>query len=402
MDNLKNAIASICTFDVKDDPVLKAFARFSGKSQKKAFEAYGEICNSLLISGRSLSQYLHDMLIFSDSEFIARCAKAPTELQKRAVECDLHTIEHISQYSSEKLKSMLEERYDNLLFHQLPDYEAGKFSYTVDYFLGFAAKHGSGIFAQYKAFSFSGGELHPIENTDPIRLSDLKNYEAQRDQVVENTICFLNGKPAQNALLYGDRGTGKSSTVKAILNEFDDLRMVELSKNDIAGLPALFKLLRNNPLRFIITIDDLTFAESDERFGILKAALEGSLSARPENILIYATTNRRKIIKETSAERSGDDISRSDAIDESMSLADRFGLYVTFSSPNKAVYLDIVKKLADDVNITIPEEELFAAAERFAIRKSGRSPRVARQFVDQLSARIALGMERSPDKRSVI
>ncbi len=393
MDTLKNATAAICTFNVKGDPLMKAFARLCGKSKKKAFEAYGELCGILLMSGKTLSQYLHDMIIYSDSEFIAKCSRECSELQKSAIECDLETITYLSKFTSKKLKKLLEERFDSKQFGRLPDYECGEFSYTAEYFLEFAAKHGNGMFAQYKAFSFVGGKLDPIETIDPIRLTDLKNYEAQREQVVENTICFLNGKPAQNALLYGDRGTGKSSTVKAILNEFDELRMVELPKNEITGLPALFKMLKDIPLRFIVTIDDLTFSESDERFGILKAALEGSISARPDNILIYATTNRRKIIKETSAERSGDEISRSDAIDESMSLADRFGLYVTFSSPNKAVYLDIVKKLADDMDITIPEEELFAAAERFAIRKSGRSPRVARQFVDQLSARIALGME---------
>ena len=393
MDNIKNAVAAICTFDVKDDAVLKAFSKFSGSSEVECFEAYGEICRQLLISGRTLGEYLHDMLVYSESEFIAKCAAAPSELQKKAIECDLHTIEFLSQYSAEKLKSMLSDRFDNLLFHSLPDFEQGEFNYTADYFLDFAATHGSGMFARYKAFSFDGNELLPVENTDPIRLSDLKNYKAQRDQVVENTVCFVNRKPAQNVLLYGDRGTGKSSTVKAILNEFDGLRMVEVSKNDVAGLPKLFRMLKNNPLRFIVTIDDLTFAENDDRFGILKAALEGSLSARPENILIYATTNRRKIVKETSAERSGEEISRSDAIDESMSLADRFGLFVTFGKPNKEVYLDIVKQLADDRKLSLPDEELFAAAERFALRRSGRSPRVARQFIDHVIGRIELGLD---------
>lgn len=234
------------------------------------------------------------------------------------------------------------------------------------------------------------GELRPIADTDKIRLTDLKNYEAQRQQVIDNTICFLRGKPAQNVLLYGERGTGKSSTVKAILNEYEELRMVEVSKNDVAMLPALFRKLRNIPLRFIVTIDDLAFVENDDRFGILKAALEGSLSAKPDNILIYATTNRRKIVRETAADR---EISGADAIDESMSLADRFGLFITFMKPDKQVFLDIVQKLAADKGLVVSAERLETVAERFALRHGGRSPRTARQFVDWLDGRISLDLE---------
>lgn len=392
MKNIINALNACCAFDIRHDPLVMAFSCIAHGCEASCCAGYGKICRILLSENKSLAQYLHDLLVYGRHEFMEKCAQNPTELQKKAVEFDLAAIRRLAGYGSDRLKALISDRCDSGLVKMLPDYEQGTFDYTADYFLDLAAKHGSGMFAKYRAFTLSGGELIPIESPDPIRLTDLKNYEAQRNRVVENTICFLNGRPAQNALLYGDRGTGKSCTVKAILNEFDGLRMVEVSKNEIEGLPALFKLLRNNPLRFIAVIDDLTFAENDDRFGVLKAALEGSLAARPENVLIYATTNRRKIIRETYAERS-EDISRSDAVDESMTLADRFGLYVTFGSPNREVYLDIVKKLAADANITIPEEELFAAAERFAIRKGGRSPRAARQFVDWLGARIELGME---------
>ncbi len=388
MNNFKQELAGICAFNVKNDALIKAFSALGGRSAAKNVEAYAKICAVLLTADKSLGEYLKDMLIFSDSPFISLTAENPTELRKKAVESDLRIIGRIAEYSSQRLKAELSEKYGDI-FAELPEYERGGFDYTAEYFIDFAAKNGSGIFAKYKAFSYCGG-LCPIENTDPVRFSDLKNYEAQRNQVVENTVCFLNGKPAQNVLLYGDRGTGKSSTVKAILNEFEGLRMVELSKNDVGELPALFRQLKHVPLKFIITIDDLTFSENDDRFGILKAALEGSLSARPDNILIYATTNRRKIIKETEFER---EIGGADAIDESMTLADRFGLFVTFSKPNKEVYLDIVRKLAADRGINIPEAELHAAAERFALKRGGRSPRIARQFTDWLYGRIEMGME---------
>lgn len=388
MDNFKHEIAGLCAFNVKEDKVLRAFSDLGGRSATRSIEAYSRICGTLLAADKSLGEYLKDMLLFSDSPLITLTAEDPTWLRRKAVECDLCIIGNIAGYSSQRLKEELSEKYGDM-FGALPDYEQGEFDCTANELIEFAARHGSGIFARYKAFSYRGG-LRPIENIDPIRLSDLKNYEAQRSQVVENTICFLNGKPAQNVLLYGDRGTGKSSTVKAILNEFEELRMIELSKSNVDELPELFRLLEHVPLKFIVTIDDLTFSENDDRFSILKAALEGFLSARPANILIYATTNRRKIIKETEFER---EIGGADAIDESMTLADRFGLFVTFSKPNKEVYLDIVGKLAADMGIDIPEEELFAAAERFALKRGGRSPRIARQFTDWLYGRIEMGMD---------
>ena len=169
--------------------------------------------------------------------------------------------------------------------------------------------------------------------------------------------------------------------------------MVELPKSEINGLPDLFGMLKDIPLHFIVTIDDLAFTEDDERFGVLKATLDGSLTARPDNVLIYSTTNRRKLIKESNGDRSVDDIGRSDAVDESMSLADRFGLFITFTQPNREIFFDIVRKLAEDREIDIDDSALTQAAERFALKRGGRSPRIARQFVDWLSSRIELGLD---------
>lgn len=390
MEKFKYLTAGICAFNVKNDPVIRGFSMLGGKSRSKSFEGYSMICRQLLTSGQTLSDYLHDMLKYSSSDFIAACAAAPTELQLNAVKCDVEAIRKLAVYSGKKLKAELCGLYDVAEFMALPDFEAGSFDYTAEYFLTSAAKNGCGIYAKNKAFRFEKGEIVPVEQPDPIRLSELKRYEVQRRQVVENTQCFLCGYPANNVLLYGDRGTGKSSTVKAILNEFEGLRMLELSKNDVAELPTIFGILKKQPLNFIILIDDLVFAENDDRFGALKAALEGSLAAKPDNVLIYATTNRRKIVKETDTER---DISSADAIDESMSLADRFGLFVTFGKPGKEEYLDIVRQIAADRGIDIPEERLAACAERFALKRGGRSPRIARQFIEWLSGRIQMGLD---------
>lgn len=395
MQEFRNKIAGICCFNVKNDPVLNGFKKLFGDSAEESFEGYAQIVGTVLMSGKTLAEYFHDMLVFSESPIVSEFAfgrAANTDhfyLRKDALKYDLEVFRSLCEETAAQIQIRLNTFYDTLDFGKLPLYDNGVFDYTPEYFLEYVRSNGGGMFAKYKAFTFDG-ELHPIEDPDKIKLSDLKNYEAQRKQVVDNTVCFLSGKPAQNVLLYGDRGTGKSSTVKAIMNESKYLRMVEVAKNDVAVLPKLFRILKNVPLHFIVMIDDLSFAENDDRFGILKAALEGSLAAKPDNILIYATTNRRKIIRETAAER---EISGADAIDESMSLSDRFGLFVTFMKPDKQVYLDIVGKIAEDKGLEISKEKLFAAAERFALKRGGRSPRTARQFVDWLDGRIALGLD---------
>lgn len=394
MQEFRNRIAAICCFNVKNDPVLGGFRKLFGESAEESFEGYARIVGTVLQSGKSLAQYFHDMLIFSDSPIVSEFALEKQSddhmhMRRAALESDLEIFRSLCDESAAQIQIRLNSFYDTLDFGKLPLYDNGVFDYTAAYILDYIRTNGSGMFARYKAFTFDG-ELRPVEEPDGVKLSDLKNYEEQRRQVVDNTVCFIAGKPAQNVLLYGDRGTGKSSTVKAVLNESRYLRMVEVSKNDVALLPELFRRLRDIPLHFIVMIDDLAFSENDERFGTLKAALEGSLSARPKNILIYATTNRRKIIRETVAER---EISGADAIDESMSLSDRFGLIVTFTKPDKRVYLDIVKKIAADRGINMPEEQLFASAERFALRRGGRSPRTARQFVDWLEGCSTLGFD---------
>lgn len=375
-------LKSFCAFNVKDDELLTDFYCCGYETE----DYYSEIVNILLSKGQTLGEYLHDLLVYSDSPVVAKCAEERTPALVKAIEYDLSILKELVSLTSEQFRKTLP---DSEILREMPAYDNGKFDYDADYFIDFARKNGTGIFAKYRAFSFDG-ELKPILRTDSITLSDLKNYEVQRNQVVENTLCFLKNQPAQNVLLYGDRGTGKSSTVKAIFNEFKELRMVDVSRNDINELPELFELLGKINMKFIVTIDDLSFAENDDRFGTLKAVLDGSLALKPDNILIYATTNRRKIVRETIADR---EVSGADAIDESMSLSDRFGLFVTFLRPDKQIYLDIVKKLAEDKKIEIPEDRLFAAAERFSMRRGGRSPRVAKQFVEWLKGRIELNLE---------
>lgn len=247
---------------------------------------------------------------------------------------------------------------------------------------------GFGVFARYYAFSVGDtGELLPIRNPDPQTLSTLYGYESERGRVIANTEAFLAGRSANNVLLYGDAGTGKSSTVKAIANEYRNrgLRLIELRKNQLYLIPALMDRLNGNPLRFLFFIDDLTFASDDRDFCALKAILEGGVNSRGSNILIYATSNHRHMIKETVSDRSGDEVNVNDKIQEVVSLSARFGLTVTFSRADRDLYARIVCSMAKDAGIRLPEDLLLIRAEAHAIRAGGRNPRTARQFIDLLS-----------------
>ena len=249
-------------------------------------------------------------------------------------------------------------------------------------------KKGYGMFAKHHVFTVENGQLVPVKYPDPQRLSELPGYEKEREKVIANTKALLAGMPANNVLLYGDAGTGKSSAVKAIANEFapEGLRLVEVKKNQLYQIPELMDRLAANPLKFILFIDDLSFTANDDNFAALKAILEGSVGGRAKNIAVYATSNRRHLIKETLTDRTGDDIHEADTRQELMSLSARFGLTVTFQRPEKARFETILAELAKQHGIDMPMDQLLVKAEAFAIRAGGRSPRVAKQFIEQCEA----------------
>ena len=249
-------------------------------------------------------------------------------------------------------------------------------------------KKGYGMFAKHHVFTVENGQLVPVKYPDPQRLSELPGYEKEREKVIANTKALLAGMPANNVLLYGDAGTGKSSAVKAIANEFapEGLRLVEVKKNQLYQIPDLMDKLAANPLKFILFIDDLSFTANDDNFAALKAILEGSVGGRAKNIAVYATSNRRHLIKETLTDRTGDDIHEADTRQELMSLSARFGLTITFQRPEKARFETIPAELAKQHGIDMPMDQLLVKAEAFAIRAGGRSPRVAKQFIEQCEA----------------
>lgn len=252
---------------------------------------------------------------------------------------------------------------------------------------------GVGMLGLNKAFRLDeGGQLQAIHNMESVRLSDLVGYEAQKQQLRDNTLAFLEGRRANNVLLYGDAGTGKSTSVKAIVNEFYErgLRMIEIYKHQFESLSAVIARVKNRNYKFIIFMDDLSFEDFEVEYKYLKAVIEGGVETRPDNILIYATSNRRHLIKESWRDRNDmehdGDIHRSDTMEEKLSLVDRFGLNILYSRPDFDAYHDIVRKLAADAGIDMPDEALIRTANTWSVRKGGYSGRIAQQFVNSLSA----------------
>ncbi len=264
---------------------------------------------------------------------------------------------------------------------------------------GTYASAGAGIFGRYRAFRWehSGerGQLAGVDRPDPVRLQELIGYDHEREPVIRNAERFVAGFPANNVLLYGERGTGKSSTVKALLNEFGDrgLRLIEIPKEHLGDYPQLMTLLNQRRERFILYVDDLSFEEQETHYKALKAILEGGIEARPENVILYATSNRRHLVRERFSDRSRgdeDEIHVLDTMEEKLSLADRFGIRVTFTGPDQERYLRIVRSLADGRGVRIARDELDRRALTWAQRQRGRSGRTARQFVDALVGELAL------------
>lgn len=267
------------------------------------------------------------------------------------------------------------------------------FQTSVD---SFYRDYGVGMFGLNKAFRISNHadgtpELVPINNLDAVRYDDLVGYERQKKLVTDNTMAFIEGRAANNVLLYGDAGTGKSTTVKATLNEFypQGLRLIEIYKHQFKDLSYVISSVKGRNYKFIIYMDDLSFEDFEIEYKYLKAVIEGGFETKPDNILIYATSNRRHLIKENFSDRADmehhDDIHRSDTIEEKRSLVDRFGLNILYSKPSFEEYHQIVLRLAEKYGIDMPEDELIKQANAWSVRKGGRTGRVAQHFINSLN-----------------
>ena len=275
--------------------------------------------------------------------------------------------------------------------HELDTAENGDDFFRI--VTGFYQRHGVGKLGLNKAFRVEGEgnefSLSPITNTSDVTLDHLIGYEMQKERLIENTEAFVEGRPANNCLLYGDAGTGKSTCIKAIVNKYYDrgLRLIEIYKHQFKELSSVIREIKNRNYRFIIYMDDLSFEEFEIEYKYLKAVIEGGMEQRPENVLIYATSNRRHLIRETWSDRSDmsqDELHHSDTMQEKLSLVARFGVSINFDKPSKKLFDEIVLGLARAMKIDMSDEELIAGANVWSLRNGGYSGRLAEQYIINL------------------
>ncbi len=381
-----------------DDPVVAKLLDLTDRMEAGA-PGYGPVCNAVAQFEAALFEhttnwgsYLSAAVLEAETVCVRQAASGTlAPALQTALDSELAFLQALCGLTLDELLAAAGSatgQAQELAF--LPRWETSGIDLPAAYAqrMSEVGKKGYGMFAKHHVFTVENGQLVPVKYPDPQRLSELPGYEKEREKVIANTKALLAGMPANNVLLYGDAGTGKSSAVKAIANEFapEGLRLVEVKKNQLYQIPDLMDKLAANPLKFILFIDDLSFTANDDNFAALKAILEGSVGGRAKNIAVYATSNRRHLIKETLTDRTGDDIHEADTRQELMSLSARFGLTVTFQRPEKARFETILAELAKQHHIDMPMDQLLVKAEAFAIRAGGRSPRVAKQFIEQCEA----------------
>ncbi len=371
---------------VTETPLFTAFSAYCNAEKQDKYKAYAKFVKEIYEGGGNLTGLVLRLLGEDENVFVKATAR-----KSEISPCIEHSVQRELQAFSDFASLTAQDFALNMEIDEntLPAFETSGEDIAKAYGKRLAGieKYGYGVFSSYPMFRLSDEKkIEPIVSADKIGMDSFIGYENEREQVVANTRAFIEGRPAANTLLCGDAGTGKSSTVKAVANAFfaDGVRLIELRKDQLSLLPYVMGKISGNPLKFIIFIDDLAFNKSDDNFSMLKAALEGSASAKADNAVIYATSNRRHIIKETFSDRDGDDVHRNDTMQELLSLSERFGLVILFSKPNKNLYLEIVYELAKKHGVNMDKETLAIKAEAFALKKGNRSARCAEQFIDSL------------------
>lgn len=358
---------------------------------KAGVEDYCRVFYALMEAGHhSLCEYLLEHLRYDESPFARSAARGELSgVLEQAARHDMAVLNDLANLPCSELKGALAAQCSagaKAVIEALPEWDAGG-SIDFDELRQFYAVNGCGWFARYRAFVWQEGQLRAVPNPDYLRKEELWGYERERGQVVENTRALMAGRQVNNVLLYGASGTGKSATVKAMLSEFEGLRLVEVPREALRELPHIVRLLGNRPQKFIVFIDDLSFDREDQTFSSLKTILEGGLEPRPENVAVYCTSNRRHLVRQNFSDRSGDEIDANETIQDKTALAERFGLRVLFRELNKARFLDMAGDLARARGVELEPDTLKAEAVKWDVRHPSRTPRSAHQFSASMVAK---------------
>ncbi|MEH1949223.1 MAG: ATP-binding protein [Nostoc sp.] len=390
--------------------------RYTNTDARGCLQAYGSYFHALAARNQNWEDYLITQLLFCENPFtrlagVREFEDLPSALVT-AVQHDLQILQSLYECSSASLSEWVQDvaymPISPVVWYKEQELLGVETKFTtylqeldnwgdaVQELAAYYRQCGSGLFAEYRALRWQSGQFIGIRYSDQIKLSALVGYESQKDALLKNTEFLLSGEMALHVLLYGSRGSGKSSLVKSLLNEYSNrsLRLLEVAKSDLKDLPEIVEHLRGVSQKFIIFVDDLSFEEDDDAFKALKVVLEGNLTARPQNVVVYATSNRRHLIREFFVDRptpkDNEEIHAWDTMQEKLSFSDRFGLTLTFEPANQKTYLKIVQHLVAQAEINITQEDLEFQALQWATRHNGRSGRTARQFVDFLKADLTL------------
>jgi uncharacterized protein len=412
LHQMQRAIAGLLVYqDILDGEVGIALIQLlqaivnGDRSQGNAIiclTAYGRFFKALAAENCSWEEYLIDRLLQAENPFSLQVQRVDKILSPTLVTAarqdleSLHVLYTCGQYIPQWVEQIggnpvgwLECSIENRSLSIVEALHNRKWGELVDDLARYYQQAGVGIFGKYRALRWQNG-LMGIPNPDRVSIDNLIGYDRQKETLIKNTKSLLVGNPALNVLLYGGKGTGKSSLIKGLLNYFTDsqLRLIEVSKSAMIDLPLILDRLTDLPQKFIIFVDDLSFEADDEAFKALKVVLEGSVTAKPANVVVYATSNRRHLVREYFADRprpqDADEIQMWDTVQEKLSFSDRFGITLTFEPADQPKYLDIVRHLAAEARLSLEPEDLKAQALQWATRHNGRSGRTAQQFIDYL------------------
>ena len=377
--------------DILDRPVMEAALRLVTCAAQGdglgGLEAYTDLFYRLRVEGQpGLGHWLAEALRWSEGPYPLLAGRGGLDpALEQAARLDISAFELLASVDCDKwlahLGRLLDSGYQGVLT-SLPRWQRGV-PFSFEQLTAAYREEGAGQFARYRAFVWENGALIPVEHPDCPSSGQLLGYDGQRAEVERNTRALVEGKYVNNVLLYGESGTGKSATVKHLLTlpGMGELRLIEADKENLSGLPALIRALDGRRQKFIVFIDDLTFDRDDPTYSVLKTILEGGVERRPRNVAVYATSNRRHLVRQTISERAGDEMDRSETIREKTSLADRFGVRVLFQGLSKPEFLSLVDMLAGRHGVDLPREELHAQAVAWERFHGAQTPRTALQFI---------------------